>query len=84
MVHYGPHQALSDATPIARGNTPLTIPILIKDARSPVGRHSKFPFSFQATVTWIGKADDRSRFSGNQSTVLFVTDHFRSLENELI
>ena len=28
MVHYGPHQALSDATPIARGNTPLTIPIL--------------------------------------------------------
>jgi hypothetical protein len=29
MVHYGPHQAVSDATPIARGNTPLTIPILI-------------------------------------------------------
>jgi hypothetical protein len=28
MVHYGPHQAMSDATPIARGNTPLTIPIL--------------------------------------------------------
>ena len=28
MVHYGPHQAVSDATPIARGNTPLTIPIL--------------------------------------------------------
>jgi hypothetical protein len=31
MVHYGPHQAMSDATrsstPIARGNTPLTIPI---------------------------------------------------------
>jgi hypothetical protein len=25
MVHYGPHQAVSDATPI----TPLTIPILI-------------------------------------------------------
>ena len=29
MVYYGPHQAASDATPIARGNTPLTIPILI-------------------------------------------------------
>ena len=29
MVYYGPHQAVSDATPIARGNTPLTIPILI-------------------------------------------------------
>jgi hypothetical protein len=29
MVHYGPHQALSDATPIARGNIPLAIPILI-------------------------------------------------------
>jgi hypothetical protein len=28
MVHCGPHQAMSDATPIARGNTPLTIPIL--------------------------------------------------------
>jgi hypothetical protein len=33
MVHYGPHQAVpvSDATPIARGSTPLTIPILTAD-----------------------------------------------------
>ncbi len=34
MVHYGPHQAESDATPIARGNTPLTIPILITQTYS--------------------------------------------------
>jgi hypothetical protein len=41
MVHYGPHQAMSDATPIARGNTPLTIPILVlitMDPRSPANR----------------------------------------------
>jgi hypothetical protein len=34
MVHYGPHQAMSDATPIARGNTPPTIPILIIGGRA--------------------------------------------------
>ncbi len=39
MVHYGPHhwQAVSDATvtPIASGNTPLTIPILIISGWAP-------------------------------------------------
>ncbi len=34
MVHYGPHQAMSAATPIARGNTRLTIPILTTGAAS--------------------------------------------------
>jgi hypothetical protein len=44
MVHYGPHQAVSDATPIARGNAPLTT--YNKTARllpfSSVNRNFKF------------------------------------------
>ncbi len=27
FIQYGPHQAVSDSTPIARGDTPLTIPV---------------------------------------------------------
>ena len=44
MVHYGPHQAVSDATPIARGNTPLTIPILITTL--PVSTRLRMPMCF--------------------------------------
>jgi hypothetical protein len=55
MVHYGPHQAVSDsdATPraraIARGNTPLTIPILQVITR---GDHNLAPIRHNPTLPY--------------------------------